>query len=197
MDGVEIQCRIQCDDLRLTVTYSVENHSGVEIGLFNRVGLVEVDGSTTFGPDNVYVDFAGETLILWKAPPTIPKGLFATATSAPAVTLVQGGKRFEETLSLRVPVSVHEPMRRALLANKAKGALVIADRLVNARALEVTVGAFHSAPDLEYRPLYTSVLGPLAVWPPGVAVARMQLLTCTEALFEPLPVLDYRVVPTH
>ncbi|AGP39236.1 hypothetical protein SCE1572_34980 [Sorangium cellulosum So0157-2] len=193
MDGVTATFSLTCDASALSVSYSIENRSGADVGLFNRIARIELDGSTSYDPANVYVDFSDEILFLRKAPLVVPSGLSAGGVRLPAVTLVPSGQRFAERFTLPVPVPVCEPMRRALLSNKAGGAQVVADRLVHARRVEVVLGAFRGGPDLQYRELFPAAPGVLAVWPPGVAAARQEQLTFPERLRSPLPVLDYRV----
>jgi hypothetical protein len=101
----------------LRCRYEVENVSGSELYLFNRLYHdLRDDGVFDLDPNLVYVDVENSTLHLSKRIPNLPEGVLAEALIIPCVTVLPSGGRMQETFSLSLPLQRMNPYLRHLSA---------------------------------------------------------------------------------
>jgi hypothetical protein len=194
---VTLDCTIQVEAPALRVAYTLKNEMDTEVGVFNRLPTVRLDGTLQVLPENVYVDLEGITLHVKKLDLPVPKTLSVTVRLTPFVTRLPPRQAFQEEFRLHIPVAVCEPYRRALLTGTAPGADVVACKPAKAEIVTFSLGAFPVDKDIRFVSLAPALPGTFQVWPPGVAAARQVVLERTVRLASPLPVLDYQAVPAN
>lgn len=193
--NVVLECAIRQEATGLRVGYRVRNAHGTPVGLFNRLAAPRLDGTLSYAPENVYVDFEAPTLQLRKTVLPIPEGLRMAERETPAVTLLPDGQAFQEEFFLSSPVAVRNPFRRALLAGSSPGAEVVADVAAEAYLVTFAVGVFAVLPEWRLHPVSPGNPEVYRVWPPGPPVDGQVVLQQEARLSRPLPVLDYRLRP--
>jgi hypothetical protein len=89
----------------LRVRYEAENVSMSDLYLFNRLwhkyneqNIFELD------PNLVYISEQNGTVLLFKGSPDVPRNISVEMPVIPCVTLLQRGKRFDETLQINLPM---------------------------------------------------------------------------------------------
>jgi hypothetical protein len=190
-DPISFSCEIKRVKAGLTLTYSVLNNSGDEIGLFNRIPTVENYRETGFRPENTYIDFHGSSLLLRKMALPLPFGVNMTIRPLPYVTRVGNGQAYREELTFSEPISVDDPMRRASMAAASPGKTVKAIRRREAASVIFSLGFFRSGPGIRFEAVSAQYPDVFRVWPPGPPVDRQQILTKTISLTPPATVMDY------
>ena len=192
--NIALECAIRQEATGLRVGYRVRNAHGTPIGLFNQLAAPHLDGTLSYAPEHVYVDFEAPTLSLRKRVLPIPEGLRMAERETPAVTLLPDGQAFQEEFFLSAPVAVRNPFRRAALAGSSPGSEVVVDVAEEAFLVVFEVGVF--AVEAGWRLVSVSPGYPevYRVWPPGPAVDAQVVLRQEARLARPLPVLDYRLV---
>jgi hypothetical protein len=192
--SVEFTCTVKVEPPALRVAYAVKNGSKAAIGLFNRIAGVHLDGRLNLSPDVIYVDFKDNVLELSKLVLPIPEGLQVSGQSLPKVTKVDAGKEFKEEISLRIPVEVFQPYRRALLKGQNPDADIVADKPLKAETIEVKISAFAVDHHMKFVPVSPAYPDVFDIWPPGPAHEGEEVFTHKAKLPAPVAVLDYRVV---
>lgn len=98
-------------------------------------------------------------------------------------------------LSLRLPVRVMNPYRRALLGTSApRGAQVEAARTVTAAKLRFSIGSFPLEAAMRLMPVSPAVSNVFRVFPPAPALEAQVIVSATATPPQPIPVLDYEAV---
>jgi len=189
-DPISFSCEIQRVKTGLTVNYVVRNDSAGDIGLFNRIPTIENYRETGFRPENTYIDLQGSTLLLRRMALPLPSGVNMTIRPIPYVTRVAKGQSYREELMFSEPISVDDPMRRAVLAKTSPGRVPVPRRR-QAESATLSLGIFQI--DAEVRLTSVSAQYPdiYTVWPPGPPVDKQQILTKTVSFSPPLTIIDY------
>jgi hypothetical protein len=191
---VVLECNMRQERGAVRVAYSLRNSSGGDVGAFNRLIVVGLDGTLRFPADAVYVDLEETTIHLRKMVLPIPAGLRMAEREAPYVSRLANGEVFREEFFVPAPITVSNPLRRAALAGASPGAEIVADNPRKAQSVTFSVGVFRAGSDVKFIPVSPAHPGVFRVWPPGPAVDRQTILTDTFRLGEPLTVMDYRAV---
>lgn len=192
--NVAFECAMLQSQTELRIEYRISNQSGREIGIFNRLRTVTIDGSMSFPPDAVYVDRKEDTLLLQKLVLPIPEGLAMAERETPNVTRLAPNQIFQERFSVSLPAKVQNPLRRAAMVGEAGGLEVFAVQPETVRQVVVSVGFFPGDPNYQFISISNAFPDVYRMWPPGPPVDHQQILSKTLALKEPIQVLDYRVV---
>jgi hypothetical protein len=187
--SISFQCSIVRSAAAITVTYTIKNDRPHDLGVFNKLRAIAVDGALDFSPNNVYVDLEGESLRFLKQALPIPPGLKMAAYVPPYASLLEKGKSLTETFSVPIPVLVRHPFKRALVAGE-----VIPVEPRSAAKLEVQIGVFplvgcHLAAE---HPAFPDVM---TAAPPDPAVTGQELLVASFDLTPGVAVLDYKGFP--
>ena len=111
-EGVTLGLSVREVATGIEVTYTVTNHSGSAIVLYNRVASRSQE---QFSPDNVYIDVAGSTVEISKRALPLPEGIQLDYRPVPLVTLLEDAHTCEERIQLDTPIRVWNPMRSAEL----------------------------------------------------------------------------------
>lgn len=175
----------------LLVSYAVQNNSGGEIGLFNRIPTVANNRETGFRPENTYIDFQGSALLLRKMALPLPAGINMGGRSLPYVTRVAKGETYREALRFIEPILVDDPMRLAAMAAALPGKAIKATRRREATSVIFSLGFFRSDASIRFDPVSAQYPDVYRVWPPGPPVDRQQVLTKTVSLTPSAAVMDY------
>lgn len=191
---VQFACTVKVEPPALRVSYTVKNASAAAIGLFNRIPSVLLDGRVNLAPEVIYVDVKDNVLELSKLVLPIPDGLQVAARILPHVSKVDAGKEFKEEITLRIPVEVFQPYRRALLKGKNPTADIVADKALKVEAIQVSIGVFPTDSHTKFVPVSPAYPDVFDVWPPGPAYEGQVVFTHSAKLPAPVAVLDYRVV---
>lgn len=100
------------DDLILS--YSVENTSAEELGIFDRVPVaLDMQAPPSYAPSNAYIGVDGATLVVRKAVLPIPRGLSVAERLVPGITRLAPESSRHEQISLALPVHAFDPYRKA------------------------------------------------------------------------------------
>src|SRR4051812_44634023 len=118
LPDVSFECRLSRGDGALAVTYEIHNDSSHDLGIFNKLKAIAVDGALVFSPNLVYVELDGDVLRFLKMALPIPKGLTMAAYVPPYASLLPKGQAMKETFSVPIPVEVRQPYRRALISGE-------------------------------------------------------------------------------
>lgn len=186
---ISFQCSIARAPAAITVTYTIKNDRPHDLGVFNKLKSIAVDGALDFSPNNVYVDLDGHALRFLKQALPIPPGLTMAAYVPPYASLLKKGESVTETFTVPIPILVRHPFKRVLLS----GEVVPVDPRT-ASQLEVVIGVFplvgcHLAAE---HPAFPDVM---TVVPPDPAVTGQELLSASFALSPDVDVLDYKGFP--
>jgi hypothetical protein len=192
---LQFTCTVKVEPAALRVAYSVKNGGAKTIGLFNRIQSVLMDGRVNLSPDVIYVDVKDNVLELSKLVLPIPDGLQMAVRVLPHVSKVDAGKEFKEEITLRVPVEVFQPYRRALLKGQNPEGDIVADKPLKVEQIQVSIGAFAADSHTKFVPVSPAYPDVFDVWPPGPAYDGQVVLIHRAKLPAPVAVLDYRVVP--
>lgn len=189
LSDVSFECRFSRDGGAVTVTYEIKNDSDRDLGVFNKLKAIAVDGALDFSPDLVYVELDGEVVRFLKMALPIPPGLTMSAYVPPYASLLPRGKTMTETFSVAIPVKVRQPYRRALVSGE-----VIPAEPRTAKRLEVAIGVFplgdcHLAAE---HPAFPDVA---TVTPPDPAVTGQVVFKAAFDLDPEVAVLDYKGFP--
>lgn len=187
---VGFTCKASITGGVLEVTYTIDNRTAGELGAFNRIKSVRIDGTLDWSPDNVYVDLEGDTLNLRKMALPIPPNLSISAYTPPKCSRIPAGATFTETVRAAIPVRVCHPFKRALLHGT-----VVPDAPAKAKKAAFHLGVFPAGDGVRLvaeNPAFPDVMTAV---PPDPALAGQQVVTSEFLLDPPLDVLDYRVVP--
>lgn len=193
--SLQFTCTIKVEPPALRLAYAVKNGGNAPVGLFNRLEGVHMDGRVNLSPDLIYVDVQGTVLELSKLVLPIPQGLQMSEQALPHVTKLDAGKEFKEEITLRVPVEVFQPYRRALLKGQNPEADIVADKPMKADAVQFSLGVFAVDSHMKFVPVSPAYPDVFRVWPPGPALDGQVLLIYRTKIPAPLAVLDYRIVP--
>ncbi len=187
---LDFDCKLTEAASHLTISYGVHNGSAHDVGVFNRIRAVSPDGTSSFDPDVAFIDIEGDVLLVRKMALPIPEGLSMTSYIPPRVSRIPPGQSLSESMTLRAPIKVMQPFRRAMLRGQA-----VADVPATAHVVQVTVGVFScdgacalTADDPAFPDVWTA-------FPPSAALSRQQLFSRQFSLQRPVAVLDYRAVP--
>ncbi|MEO7328775.1 MAG: hypothetical protein ABI193_09375 [Minicystis sp.] len=186
---VSFKCSLSRTPAAIVVTYTITNDRAHDLGVFNKLRSIAVDGALDFSPDNVYVDLEGETLRFLKEALPIPPGLKMAAYLPPYAALLRKGASLTETFVVPIPIAVRHPFKRALISGEV---IPVEPRI--ARRLEVEIGVFslvgcHLAPE---HPAFPEAM---TVVPPDPAVTGQELLSAAFSLTPEVAVLDYKGFP--
>lgn len=188
--AVSFACRLTRTRESLSVEYAVTNTGKSRIGLFNQITRFHIDGTFDVSCNTVYIELDGSSLVAGKLALPVPPGLRMNSYAPPYTSLVLPGQTFREQVQIAIPVRVMQPFRRAMLSGQ-----VVPDKPTEATRLHFQIGAFGLQDDVQLvaeNPAWPALL---QAFPPGVAVARQQVLTQDMPLDPPVRVLDYRAVP--
>ncbi len=173
-------------DTTLAVVYRIHNDGQDDVGVFNRLQTIALDGGLNFLTSSVFRELEGDSLLLSKCALPIPDGLRMSSYNAPHASRLAANSTLEERFVLPLPLEVRQPFRRALLDGQVKPA-----KAASARRIQLRIGVFPLSGDcrlLAEHPAFPEVM---VTFPPGVAVERQQILAVTCELDEGIEVLDY------
>ena len=170
----------------LEVTYTIKNDRTEDIGVFNRLQGIAIDGGLDFSPDAVFTDLEGGVLRMMKMALPIPKGLQISAYTPPHSSLVRAGDSIRETFVLRLPVRVRHPFKRALVRGE-----VAAVKPATAHACEIVIGVFPCTPAVRLVAEHPAFPDVLTASPPAAALAGQVTLEQRLSLSADVPMLDY------
>jgi hypothetical protein len=188
--NIVFSCSMNKKPTSIEVSYTITNNGSQDLGAFNRLQGIGVDGGLFFSANNVFVDLEGDTLHLMKMALPIPQGLQIAAYIPPHVSRIPAGESFTETFVLALPARVAQPFKRALIRGQ-----VAAVTPASATKARVTIGVFPVLPELRLlaeQPAYPDVL---TVQPPGPALEGQELLSQAFSLDPEASVLDYQGFP--
>jgi hypothetical protein len=186
LDKLTLDARLTQRPSEIEVTYTITNGRDEDVGVFNRLQGIGVDGGLMFSPDAVFVDLEGSLLRLSKMALPVPKGLRITAYTPPFASRVPAGESFTETFVLKIPVKVQQPFKRALIQGE-----VAAVKPETAKECELSLGVFPCSDGVRLvseHPAYPDVLTAV---PPDPAVKQQVVIAQRLALSADVAVLDY------
>lgn len=186
LDDVTLDGRLTERPGELEVTYTITNDGSVDLGVFNRLQGIAVDGGLDFTPDAVFVDLEEGLLRLSKMALPVPKGLSISAYIPPHASRVPAGESRTETFVVRLPAKVRQPFKRALIKGEVR-----AEKPENARAVELSLGVFPAGADVRLVAEHPAFPDVLTVITPGPALAGQVALTRRFTLTAEIDVLDY------
>ena len=203
IDGMTVACTSVRDSGELRVASGVTNAGNLDVGLFDQIMSVRLDGVPEFPSRNVYIDWihqegAADGIVhLQKCVLPIPEGLQMAERPVPYVTLLKHDEKVKCEFSVPIPIAVCNPLRRAVLSASAQNAEVLPRMKKTVRVVRFSVGAFFSDAQTQFIPVSPDYPGVFRVWPPGPHADRQILLTEDTTVDEPLTTLDYQVVPRN
>jgi len=201
IDGPILSCVIRQESGALHLAYEVKNTGNLDVGLFDQIMSVRLDGVPEFPTRNVYIDWIDQEdrdagmLHLQKCVLPVPEGLQMAERPVPYVTLLKHDEKVKREFSVPIPIAVCNPLRRAVLSASAQDAEVLPRMKKTVRVVRFSVGAFFSDAQTQFIPISPDYPGVFRVWPPGPPADRQILLTEDTTVDEPLTTLDYQVVP--
>ncbi len=188
--GVELACELTRTGEHLTISYQLINRGATDVAVLDRVGSRQIDGTTRYDPDTVFVGYDGETLELTKGTLPIPPGQFPLVhASTEASSLVAGGAH-RNTFSLPIPVRVCHPFQCMRLDGEVR-----AERRAFAKVVTVVVGVVPLATHRVLVATHPAFPEVRSVVPVEDVHREQVLLTQRFRLSEELPVLAYESFP--
>lgn len=192
---VELTIDVKIVDERLDLRYTLRNRGSGAIGVYNRIRVPTIDGTTLYDPDAAYIAVTADEVHLQNVYLKIPAELAAAEKLIPEVSRLDAGGELKEHLSLPLPVRVLDPYRRALLAARApSGAQVEPAKLVLAKSVRLTVGFFPILAGMKLTPVSPAWPEVYRVFPPSAAIDGQLFASATATTSHPVPVLDYDIV---
>ncbi len=187
----DFDCKVKIEASEFKVFYTIKNHTGEDLGIFNRIPITNLDGTVNYSPDSVYVDLENSVLLIRKMALPIPEELSVAEHVVPFVTVVRDGAEYNESFSVPIPVKVCNPYTKALLAAKSPGSEIVAIEKKMATSIQVCIGVCSLGADIRIHPVSRVYTDIFRIWPPGVCVDRQVILSIKFDLEKPILVLDY------
>ena len=191
--GITLDSQITREAKGLRVAYTIANNSGGEIGIFNRIPLINSDGTMNAALQPAYIDLDDTELDLRAMELPLPEdGIQIAVRLTPYAVQLLNQKTFKEEFFLPTPIVVYNPYKQITLSAKTPVADIVADDLRQANKVKLSVGVFKSIEGLKFTLVSSLYPEVYRIYP---ATYQQIVLTQSASLDEPLAVKDYRAVP--
>ncbi len=194
IENMSFACNVKIVASSLEICYTFVNNADSDAGIFNVIPTPKPDGTSSFNPENAYIDLENSILHIRKTALAVPEGLQVAERIVPLVTVLHKGESFTEKFSIDLPIEVCNPYRRGLLGVLCPDGEVVPIAKKTTRRIQVSIGMFKLTPDIKLHEVVCGNADIYRVWPPGVCVERQAIFSKSFELEKPLQVLDYECV---
>jgi len=195
-NDVTFDCKLEQGPGAFTLSYKLQNRSGRDLVVYNRIPTTDVDGTLRYSSNNVYVDLDGHNLLvrLMILPLDLPPGVKLGWHPLPDAMVLEAGAELAERVVVTEPARVRNPVRlrgmSALLRYDAKSPHrhYAAMTPGSAATLTFAVGVAALVPGTVIEPVSKAFPGVLM---PPLTEGGQIVLTKDFRLSRPVAVLDY------